>query len=398
MWSRGTGSTTGLWLGAATLTAMMCVAGGPARAQPAPELHLERFTPATGPDGYFGVEATRTPGPGRFNLLFVTSYEGTPLTLPSGTQSDLTRVRARLAAFLGGEVGLGGRLALGAVLPAYPYQRLSFAPSVNADEHPSFALGDARLHARYRLIGESSSAADAPKDGPGLALSASAALPTHSGERALSGESSVRTELLALADFQLLGAGVAANLGWRHRFDGVAIARLRSDGATPAEPLRLHDELLFGAALKLPLPPAPIVVAILETRGATDFRSSYATTVELDLGARILLGAFTLSIGGGLGFGSGLGTPDGRVLLGVSFSPLESDGDGDGIDDGDDGCPFLGEDRDGFQDHDGCPDPDNDNDLIPDLDDLCPSDAAEEGKDDDEDGCTDGEPPTKKPA
>jgi hypothetical protein len=75
--------------------------------------------------------------------------------------------------------------------------------------------------------------------------------------------------------------------------------------------------------------------------------------------------------------------------LGVYFVPPQLDNDGDGVDDSDDGCPYLAEDKDGFQDEDGCPDPDNDNDLVPDLDDKCPSVPAEEGRDEDEDGCTD---------
>jgi hypothetical protein len=140
----------------------------------------------------------------------------------------------------------------------------------------------------------------------------------------------------------------------------------------------------------------PSIVTLLEVRGATDFRSSQATSVELDLGAQWTTGAWKLTLGGGLGLASGFGCPDGRVLLGVAFSPRSSDGDSDGVDDAKDQCAFLPEDQDGYDDHDGCPDPDNDNDLIPDLDDLCPTDAAEEGKDDDEDGCTDGQAPQKK--
>src|SRR5262249_43949814 len=42
------------------------------------------------------------------------------------------------------------------------------------------------------------------------------------------------------------------------------------------------------------------------------------------------------------------------------------DTDGDGIPDDEDACPTEPEDKDGFQDADGCPDPDNDGDGIPD--------------------------------
>jgi hypothetical protein len=139
----------------------------------------------------------------------------------------------------------------------------------------------------------------------------------------------------------------------------------------------------------MPLPPAPMIVALLEVRGAADFTSKAGTQLEVALGANLNAGDFIVSLSGSVGPTDGLGTPDGRVVLGLRWMPSDNDQDGDGISDGKDQCPFLAEDPDGFNDQDGCPDPDNDNDLIPDLDDRCPNDQAEEGRDDDEDGCTD---------
>jgi OOP family OmpA-OmpF porin len=65
------------------------------------------------------------------------------------------------------------------------------------------------------------------------------------------------------------------------------------------------------------------------------------------------------------------------------------DRDGDGIPDDVDKCPDEPEDKDGFQDADGCPDPDNDNDGIPDVADKCPNDAETKNGYQDEDGCPD---------
>lgn len=48
------------------------------------------------------------------------------------------------------------------------------------------------------------------------------------------------------------------------------------------------------------------------------------------------------------------------------------DKDGDGINDDKDKCPNEPEDKDGFQDEDGCPDLDNDGDGVPDDRDECP--------------------------
>jgi OOP family OmpA-OmpF porin len=50
----------------------------------------------------------------------------------------------------------------------------------------------------------------------------------------------------------------------------------------------------------------------------------------------------------------------------------ETDSDGDGIMDKDDPCQEQAEDKDNFEDQDGCPDPDNDKDGVNDDKDKCP--------------------------
>lgn len=75
--------------------------------------------------------------------------------------------------------------------------------------------------------------------------------------------------------------------------------------------------------------------------------------------------------------------------------PLVQDTDRDDIPDNLDKCPTEAEDRDGFQDTDGCPDADNDADGIADALDKCPDKAETKNGIDDEDGCpeedTDGD-------
>lgn len=68
------------------------------------------------------------------------------------------------------------------------------------------------------------------------------------------------------------------------------------------------------------------------------------------------------------------------------------DNDKDGIYDTKDECPNDPEDRDGFQDEDGCPDNDNDRDGIPDVSDGCPNNPETVNKFKDEDGCPDEKP------
>ena len=69
-----------------------------------------------------------------------------------------------------------------------------------------------------------------------------------------------------------------------------------------------------------------------------------------------------------------------------------SDRDGDGIPDELDKCPDQPEDKDGFEDEDGCPDPDNDKDGIPDTADACPNEPETVNGFQDEDGCPDSAP------
>ncbi len=80
-----------------------------------------------------------------------------------------------------------------------------------------------------------------------------------------------------------------------------------------------------------------------------------------------------LSAALGTGLVEGMGAPSYRVFLAISYrSPDVIDTDGDGIPDFKDSCPHQAEDFDGFQDQDGCPDPDNDADGVPDTSDDCP--------------------------
>jgi outer membrane protein OmpA-like peptidoglycan-associated protein len=69
--------------------------------------------------------------------------------------------------------------------------------------------------------------------------------------------------------------------------------------------------------------------------------------------------------------------------------PVDKDTDGDGIIDRLDKCPKDPEDKDGFEDEDGCPDLDNDQDGVPDATDKCPNVPEDKDGFEDEDGCPD---------
>jgi outer membrane protein OmpA-like peptidoglycan-associated protein len=72
--------------------------------------------------------------------------------------------------------------------------------------------------------------------------------------------------------------------------------------------------------------------------------------------------------------------------------PEEQDRDQDGIADDQDKCPDDPEDKDQFEDEDGCPDKDNDGDGILDVDDKCRDLPETRNGFEDEDGCPDINP------
>jgi len=98
-------------------------------------------------------------------------------------------------------------------------------------------------------------------------------------------------------------------------------------------------------------------------------------------------------------------TQDVEVTLGVAYrlgvkdrpvyrplpppAPMIGDQDRDGLLDNVDQCPTQPEDRDDFEDSDGCPDADNDRDGIVDAQDRCPLVAETRNGWQDDDGCAD---------
>lgn len=70
----------------------------------------------------------------------------------------------------------------------------------------------------------------------------------------------------------------------------------------------------------------------------------------------------------------------------------DPDNDGDGIPDVVDKSPMQAEDMDGYMDTDGAPDPDNDGDGIPDVQDECPNEPETMNGYADKDGCPDEKP------
>ncbi|MEM1416003.1 MAG: hypothetical protein AAGH15_13940 [Myxococcota bacterium] len=344
---------------------------------------LVRFRPTLDDEGFLGINGSATPGPGNFQLALWTHYHRGLLVAAQDEGGSADVIRHRLGANLVAQVGLGGRFALALDVPLVLTQ--SEDTLLLRDGGPtiqSSAFGDPRLIARARLLGEPRGKLDQGSDGPGLGLLVAATVPTTDDAAAsFASEDQVTVDAQLIGDFHLLGLGVGVMLGYRLR-----------PYARPVGAATLDDELMWGVGLKVPLPWVQGLDARLEVRGhhpTQPFGQLDATEVGGDVGFRYRRRGISIFGTVGTGFTGGVGSPDVRAALGVVWTPERNDADGDGIPDDEDECTQLPEDMDGFEDEDGCEDPDNDMDFIPDADDRCPNEPADEDRDLDEDGCTD---------
>ena len=181
------------------------------------------------------------------------------------------------------------------------------------------------------------------------------------------------------------------------------------DGTAPAtgQMVSLGPSLPLGGAVAWAAAPGKIEL-IAEGFALVPLRGQGYFPIEALGGARVYLAKSShLELGAGAGLGGLGGNPEVRGFLGIVFEPRSGhraggravvvaaappppgpgDRDGDKILDDVDQCPDDPEDDDGFQDDDGCPDPDNDGDKIADADDLCADEPEDFDGIQDEDGC-----------
>ena len=146
----------------------------------------------------------------------------------------------------------------------------------------------------------------------------------------------------------------------------------------------------FGAAAAIALTDRFSLIG--EAYGRTGI-TSFAldeSPIEAIGGLRVIaVPSVAVTLGGGAGLDRALGSPNAQFFASVGYAPDVRDSDGDGIPNAKDKCPLVPEDKDGFQDEDGCPDDDNDGDHRPDSEDKCPNQAEDLDGFQDEDGCPD---------
>lgn len=306
-----------------------------------------------------------------------------------GTSSSeqFSIVEHELVGTVGFSLGLFDRLVVFAGLPVVIWmdgEPSSVTAPLNIASSDSSGLGDLYLGGRVRLMGEEDDLAS-------LALQLSVTLPTGAhGTQAYRSEDHVTVHPELLGEVRPFEGGrIVLNLG----------AFFRDEDTDDLANLAFEHALTFGAGVAAKVweserNPDRYLDVYAQIYGETAFASFFdrdQTNVEATVGAKYFEpSGVSVGLAGGPGITRGFGTPDLRLIGTVGFSPAASrDKDGDGVPNASDACPEEPEDRDGFEDTDGCPDGDNDADGIADASDACRDEPETVNGLDDEDGCPD---------
>jgi large repetitive protein len=353
---------------------------GVANAQPSAELNIERFQLAIDRTGVLDVDSAETPGHLVWSAGMWTGFAHDPLVAYTVDGEEIKSiVDKRLTTGLGGSIGLGRRAVLAVDTTIIGYQS-GIDPGIATGDLASSGAGDLRVTGKLQL---------AASGAWRFAAVPSATVPLGGGKAFLREGGPTLTPAIAVSRF-VRRLRLAGTLGYRIRekFDFAGLI--------------VNDEVLVRAAIGYS------VIARTELSGSISLATPVKDASANRVAAELLAGVarrFTREVdafaGAGLGLDNGFGTPDWRVLAGVRYErrppgppireapPPPIDIDTDGIIGDADGCPNEAEDKDGFRDDDGCPDPDNDSDGIADQDDTCSMQAEDKDGFRDDDGCPD---------
>jgi OmpA-OmpF porin, OOP family len=364
--------------------AVLCLSGisSAALAQQAPfdpAIDVQTFEYAVGPKTFVTVSDGDVAAREQLAIDALVTFLTRPFTVYNLDEDKMIsgeRVRvveSVTAAQLAAAYGVSDRFQLGATLPViFTLRGEGLEPDTGSPAMGGLnvtGLGDLLVEGKYRLY---------RKGGVKVAALAAVSLPSSVGS---DGSQFIGDDLPSLR------ARVAL------QYDGGRLALGTNAGALLRKPRTIYDstigpQLAWSAAAALRI--TDRIAAIAEgygRAGLPDF-SLDASPLEAIGAVRFhATGSVAVLVGGGAGLVRGIGSPASRFFLSVGYAPDMRDTDGDGVPNGRDRCPTEPEDRDGFEDGDGCPDPDNDGDRRPDATDLCPNEAEDFDGFEDDDGC-----------
>ncbi len=376
------------------LLATLLLAAPSAHAQEPFDVDVQNFRPAMDSRSFITVERSKALGTFEPSFGLYLDWAFNPLSQSIGDDKDHELIESYGTGRFVFALGFGNIVEIGANIPVVIVRGDVDGPG----QEETFAgdgLGDAGLSLKLRIL-------DRERFPVGIAIVPAVqfgsgeanVFATHGQDTIISGD--------VVFDFELGSrVGLAFNAGARfrdeRRIEG-NVSIVDEDGnvtgqAKRNDPYVVGNELTYSAGLGILLVPERLEL-IFEGYGASPLGVSgaaRATPLEALAALRIfLLGNSFLTFGATRGLLDSLGDPDVRVFGGIIFEPAVGDRDGDGIPDDIDNCPDDPEDKDGWDDADGCPDPDNDGDGILDIVDQCPDVAEDFNGFEDDDGCPDG--------
>jgi len=357
-----------------------------------PAFSVERLTPAPGALTFLGVEEADVLPAHRWAFSLSAWRAARPIVLRELDSGEvaLVPVRARYGQELAVGYGLGARYQLGLAVP-FAEQTGDRLQGIGLAEQDlqHLVAGDLRVHGRVRMIGRAGE--------PGLAVGMAAALVVPTGDDGdFAGEES-------------WSGTWSARLGWRD--DDVELVggfgvRLRAEEVVLLSPARPHaNEFTVDAGVAVRLSALGVEVgAPGQLWGLAELQAVYGddsgkgatgpSPGEARIGVRAHVAhCWTAAFAAGGGFTPDeIGSPAWRVVGQLAFhqAPIH-DLDGDGLLDRQDACWRDREDRDGYQDWDGCPELDDDADGVLDREDACPREPEDRDGYRDNDGCPDDE-------
>jgi outer membrane protein OmpA-like peptidoglycan-associated protein len=329
----------------------------------------EALWPTAGPSTFFAVPGGRTTPVGRFGFGLSTSIQRDPIVLRTSDASpagsvDVPAIGTQVTTSFLFSYGVTDRLEASVVAPISFYQNGTGVSRITgpSNEVSSTAIRDMRVGFGYALL---PLPRIARAQGVGVVASFDLSIPSGDHDDFGGDRSFVGVPRFALED----------RLG-RWIFGGSIGARIRSK--TTLVGANVGSQLVFAAGIARAFDRDERYVATMEVFGLPSLVADGNSPWQWLLGFKwspLWAGDFAMHAGGG-----GKMRPIGhspidesiwRFVFDIRYAPLGNDTDHDGVLDRDDKCQNDPEDRDGFHDDDGCPDPDNDGDGVLDAVDAC---------------------------
>ena len=362
----------------------------PAAAQEPYDLDVQNFRPAMDSKGMVTLERSKALGTLEPSLGLYLNYAFNPLKQKIGGKTVDVVDSLGTGNFVLA-LGFWNVVEVGANLPVVIVR--GSGDGVGAEETlTADGFGDMQFSLKVKLL-------DREKYGVGVALVPSVTLDTGESDAFVShGQAAYFTPRLAV-DWMLgsrvyMAVNGAARLRDKRELSDATAPVLLADGTRVSreDPVVAGSDVQYGLGVGFILLPERLDL-IFEGIGALPIEGGAERANPLEaLGALkvYIAGNSFLTFGAGRGLMSASGDPDLRLFGGIVFEPAIRDRDGDGLNDDIDQCPDEPEDKDGFEDADGCPDPDNDNDGLLDIVDQCPDIPEDMNGFEDEDGCPEG--------